>query len=123
MKKKLLSLAFVAALLPALNASGASDPGLTQMWKTPFLEIGDWDGNAASWSTPETVKATPCARFATARDGKVYTVNMVTMSIAEVTDEGLKDIISLPFLASEPMVKLANGTEVPQIYGSAISLD
>ena len=32
MKKKLLSLAFVAALLPALNASVASDPGLTPMW-------------------------------------------------------------------------------------------
>ncbi|MDE5555500.1 MAG: hypothetical protein K2J10_10005, partial [Muribaculaceae bacterium] len=95
----------------ALGMYAATDPGLTQVWVTPFLEIGDWDSAPADWSNSEAIKGKPCARFATARDGKVYTVNMVTMSIAEVTVEGLKDVYKLPPLS---------GTD---IYGSAISLD
>ena len=124
MKKKLLSLAFAAALLPAFNAYGATDPGLTQKWCTPFLEIGDWNGAAADWNSTDAIKNAPCARFATARGGKIYTVNMKTMSIAEVTSDGLNDLYKLdPSLGSQPMVNLADGTAVPQIYGTAISLD
>ncbi len=109
MKKNLLSIACFAAL--ALSASAASDPGLTEIWKTANIEElkGAWSA-ATDWSNPTAIKATSNPRFATAKDGKVYTVNMMTMSIAEVTLEGLKDLYKLPDIN-------------PDFYGTAISVD
>ena len=84
MNKKLLSIACVASL--AISASAASDPGITELWKTPNIEElkGAWSA-ATDWSNPSAIKATSNPRFATAKDGKVYTINMKTMAIAEVT--------------------------------------
>ncbi len=100
MKKKLLSLAFAAALLPAFNASADVDPGLTIVWQTPVSNelIGNW-GKGAN------------PRFATAHDGKIYTVNQTTKSIAEITVAGtLEDKYKLPDIGEN-------------YYGTAISVD
>lgn len=100
MKKKLLSFAFAAALLPALNASADVDPGLTLIWQTPNSAelIGNW-GKGAN------------PRFATARDGKFYTINQSTKSIAEITSEGkLEDVYALPEIGDD-------------YYGTAIAVD
>ena len=109
MNKKLLSIACVASL--AISASAASDPGITELWKTPNIEElkGAWSA-ATDWSNPSAIKATSNPRFATAKDGKVYTINMKTMAIAEVTLEGLKDLYTLPNID-------------PDFYGTAISID
>lgn len=109
MKKNLLSIACFAAL--ALSATAASDPGLTELWKTTNIEDlkGAWSPTT-DWSTPSAIKATSNPRFATAKDGKIYTINMKTMAIAEVTLEGLKDLYTLPNID-------------PDFYGTAISVD
>lgn len=109
MKKNLISFFCLAAM--AFSASAASDPGLTELWKTPNIEElkGAWS-SATDWSNPIAIKATANPRFATARDGKIYTVNMKTMSIAEVTLDGLKDLYKLPNID-------------PDFYGTAISID
>ncbi|MDE6535971.1 MAG: hypothetical protein K2K82_08215, partial [Muribaculaceae bacterium] len=84
---------------------------MTELWKTTNIEElkGAWSA-ATDWSNPSAIKATSNPRFATAKDGKVYTINMKTMAIAEVTLEGLKDLYTLPNID-------------PDFYGTAISVD
>lgn len=117
MKKLLLSLAVVLGLMPAINAN-AADATITQKWMYSSEELGDgWDGTAPNWSSTDAIKAQACARFATGGDGKVYILNMKTMSIAQITDEGIKDLYKLPSLEGRSY------EDVADYYGTAISRD
>lgn len=110
MKKHLLTLAAVAALTPAFNAN--AEATLTEVWKYQGHELNaDWDGTAPNWNSSDAIKSMSCTRFATGRDGRMYTVNMKTMSIAEITKDGMKDLYKLPPLEGE------------DYYGTAISMD
>ncbi len=113
MRKQLLSLTLGALLLPAFNVN-AEEQAITEKWKTPQIEAfkGKWGGAALDWNSPEAIKPESNTRFATARDGKIYTVNQMTMAIAEVTETGLNDVYYL----SQP----ANSQD---FYGTAIALD
>lgn len=110
MKKQLLSLALAAAaLVPAFNADAQT---LTEVWRYMTDEYnGSWDSGAPDWSSEDAIKKQSCTRFAHGRDGKMYTVNMKTMSIAEITKDGFKDVYKLPKLEGD------------DYYGSAISMD
>ncbi len=96
----------------------AVQPTLTEVWKMSDPDLNDgWDGTAPSWDTPDAIKSKPCTRFATGMDGKIYTVNMRTMSIAEVTADGVKDVHKLPSLEGRTV------SNIPDYYGTAISRD
>lgn len=88
---------------------------LTQLWKTKQVEafVGTWTGAAPNWDAPQSIKATSNTRFATAYNGKIYTVDQKTMSIAEVTKEGT---LVPTYVLPEP----ANAAD---FYGTAIAVD
>ncbi len=116
MKKQLLSLAIIAAMGSSYSVN--AEPALTQVWKYQSEVLNDgWDGTAPNWSSPDAIKSKPCTRFATGHDGKLYTINMMTMSIAEITADGFKDVYKLPSLEG----RVINGN--PDYYGTAISVD
>lgn len=95
---------------PAFNAN--SQATLTEIWKYQGPELNaDWDGDAPNWTSSDAIKQKSCTRFATGRDGRMYTLNMKTMSIAEISADGMKDLYKLPAL------------EGNDIYGTAISMD
>ena len=112
MKKQLLSLATVLALAPAFNAN--AEATLTEVWKTANLtELNaDWvSGSTPDWSSTDAIMPKQCSRFATGRDGVLYTINMKTMSIAKITKDGVQDLYKLPKLEGD------------DFYGTAISMD
>ncbi len=116
MKKQLLAIAAVAALTPSFNAN--AEASLTELWKYKGAELNDgWDANDPNWASEDAIKSKSCSRFATGKDGRIYTINMMTMSIAEVTKDGVKDLYKLPSLEG----RVING--VPDYYGTAISMD
>ncbi|MDE6368520.1 MAG: hypothetical protein K2K94_04700, partial [Muribaculaceae bacterium] len=93
------------------------------VWKTRTTELNDdWDGTAPNWSNPEAIKSTTCARFATGKDGRIYTINMKTMSITEISKDGVIDLYKLPSLEGRKFTD-TEGTQVDDYYGSAISMD
>lgn len=110
MKKKFMAVVASAFIgCAAMVAEGS----IEQIWTFGTTELNaDWSGDAPMWSSPTDIKSKSCARFATAADGKVYTVNMRTMSIAEITGSGWKDVYKLP---------------VPDVaddyYGTSLSVD
>ena len=127
MKKHLLSLAAVAAIAPAFTALAESQtPTLTEVWKFKTTEINDdWDGNNPNWSSEDAIKRKPCPRFATGRDGVLYTINMTTMAIDAVTEDGFKQAYKLPSLEGRKFKIRRNNDdiEIPDYYGTAISMD
>lgn len=92
---------------------------LTEQWSFVNENYNDgWDGTAPNWASEDAIKAKPCPRFATARNGRFYTVDMTTMSIAEIDPAGnMKPLYKLPSLEGREI----NG--VPDYYGTAISSD
>lgn len=121
MKKHLLSLAVIAAIGASVNAY--AEATLTEVWKSRTTEFNDdWDATAPNWASEDAIKSTTCARFATGKDGRIYTINMKTMSIAEITADGVKDLYKLPSLEGRKAQDL-DGVMVDDYYGSAISMD
>lgn len=92
--------------MPAFSAAAtgsdtaADEDALSMIWITP--QLSDYNG---SWSTGDN------PRFATARDGKIYTVDQKNTYIAEVTDQGIKDLYKL------------SDTPDKNLYGTPISID
>lgn len=92
---------------------------LNEVWSFLNTEYNDgWDGKNLDWKSEDAIKALSCPRFATGRNGKFYTVDMKTMSIAEIDNTGkLTPLYKLPSLEG----RVING--VPDYYGCAISSD
>ncbi len=92
---------------------------LTEQWHFVNSNYNDgWDGTAPNWASEDAIKAKPCPRFATARNGRFYTVDMTTMSIAEIDPEGnIVPKYKLPSLEGRVI------NDVPDYYGCAISSD
>ena len=92
---------------------------LTEQWHFVNTSYNDgWDGTAPDWTSEDAIKAKSCPRFATARNGRFYTVDMTTMSIAEIDNEGnLVPLYKLPALEGRVI------NDVPDYYGCAISSD
>lgn len=109
MKTKISFFLLAAIVSAGLHAAET----ITGVWSYGTDELNaDWSGAAPDWSNPDAVKAASCARFATAADGKIYTVNMKTMSIAEITADGWKDLYPLPKPETDS-----------DYYGTALSCD
>lgn len=91
---------------------------LTEQWHFVSREYDDgWDDTAPKWDA-DSVKAKSCVRYATAFNGRFYTVDMVTMSIAEIDETGkLTPLYKLPSLEGRVV------NDVPDYYGTAISSD
>lgn len=116
MKKHLLTLAAAVALINPFSANAQAS--IEQVWLYQNAELNaDWDGEAPNWSNPDVIKSKACTRFATGKDGRIYTINMKTMSIAEITKDGMVDRYKLPSLEGISY----NG--IPDYYGPAISMD
>lgn len=91
---------------------------LSEVWHFVNQAYNDaWDKTAPDWTNTGAIKSQSCVRFATGCNGKLYTVDMKTMSIAEIDETGrLTPKYTLPALA-----ETAAGT--PDYYGTAISTD
>lgn len=92
---------------------------LTEKWHFVNDKYNDgWDGTAPNWANPDSIKAKICPRFATGFNGRFYTVDMMTMSIAEIDEKGeLKPLYKLPSLEGRVV------NDVPDYYGVAITSD
>lgn len=90
---------------------------LAEQWHFVNTNLNDgWDSTAPNWEA-DSIKSKSCPRFATARNGRFYTVDMVTMSIAEIDSDGnLHPLYKLPALDGEY-------SGVKDYYGCAISSD
>lgn len=109
---------------------GGAKPELTEMWKYLTEDLNDgWDPTVPDWASEDAIKANSCPRFATGMDGKLYTVNMKTMSIAEITENGFADKYKLPSLEGRAFDTHAGVTTAkvvsqnPDYYGTAINRD
>lgn len=104
----------LAAILSCVSVFGAvADGNISEIWKYTTTDLNaDWDGGTPDWNKPSMIKAESCSRFATAADGKIYTINMKTMSIAEISETGWRDVYPLP----KPEVD-------GDYYGTAVSTD
>ncbi len=117
MKKQLLSLACMAALVPAVTVN-AEQASLVEEWSAVHM-----DPNPNSYEG-FGVGVKPCIRFGTALNGKIYVVNQETNHIAEVTKDGIVDRYALPEGMGE-----VNGTKggatnkVADFYGTSLSRD
>ena len=92
---------------------------LVERWKFLNTEYGDgWDSSVPDWTSADQIKKQHTTRFATAFNGKFYTLDMMTMSIAEIGPDGkLTPLYKLPSLEDRTI----NGT--PDYYGTSISHD
>lgn len=102
----------------SLDDSGKAEENqaITELWKTEQVEAfsGNWEGkDVTNWDTPESVRSGSNTRFATVYNGKIYTVDQKTMSIAEVTKEG----------TLVPTYFLPKPTNASDYYGTAIAVD
>lgn len=97
--------------MPAFNAN--AQEAISVEMKTDKLPelMGKWTAGV-TWEDGVGSMQTSNTRFATAYDGKIYTVNQATQSIAEVIATGLKDLYALPQPA-----------DTEQYYGTAITVD
>ncbi len=99
---------------------GCLDAELVLDEKWSFVNDGynsRWDATDPDWTSADAIKSSSCPLYATARNGKFYTVDMKTMSIAEIGENGV-------FI---PRYKLPELTEhvmgSADYYGCAISSD
>lgn len=91
---------------------------LKEQWR--FLNEGytDWDATAPNWDSEDSIKAKSCNRFAVGKNGRLYTLDMQTMSIAEIDEKGvMTPLYKLPSLAGVTV------EDIPDYYGTAISRD
>ncbi len=94
-------------------ASASAQTTITELWRynTNVLNA-NWSDAAPKWTNPKAIKSMPCSRFATASNGKIFTINMKTMSIAQITVTGWQDVYKLPYSGIDG-----------DFYGTAISSD
>lgn len=91
---------------------------LSEQWCFVNNTINDgWDATAPNWSNTTAIKSKSCPRFATALDGKLYTLDMMTMSIAELSKDG---VMTPKYKLPELTGSIAG---INDYYGCAISSD
>lgn len=113
MRKKILTWALLGMLVPGFSANAAE--AITEIWKTAQKPLfgGDWGSAAPDWTNPNAIKTGSNPRFATVSDGKIFTIDQKTMSIAEVTKEG--ELV--------PTYVLPQPANAADFYGTAIAAD
>lgn len=91
---------------------------LTERWHFVNDQYNDgYDATAPNWSSDDAIKSKSCPRYATGRNGLFYTLDMKTMSIAEINYKGdFKPLYKLPALTG-------SYDGVADYYGCAISSD
>lgn len=107
----------------------AREPQLTKVWsKTYDTEVGGYDAAVPDWNNPAAVKSQAGMRNAIGVGGKLYGVDMRTMSVTEFDSDGFRKAYSLPSLAGRSITYTAldnSGalTTAPDFYGSLITCD
>lgn len=125
MKKFYLSL-FAAALA---GSAFAQAPELTEVWSKIYdWKADSWSGTAPNWSNPQEIKSGACTRVGVGVNGKIYSVNMLTMSIMEFDAEGNRDVYKLPSLEGRTISynltdEAFSPTTAPDYYGTLITRD
>lgn len=107
----------------------AREPQLTKVWsKTYDTQVGGYDAAVPDWNNPAAVKSQAGMRNAIGVGGKLYGVDMRTMSVTEFDSDGFRKAYSLPSLAGRSITYTAldnSGalTTAPDFYGSLITCD
>lgn len=128
MKKFYLPLVAAATMFGAGSAF-AQEPELTQVWSKIYEWNADsWGSAAPDWSNPEAIKTGACTRVGVGINGKLYSVNMLTMSIMEFDEEGNRDVYKLPSLEGRTLsYNLTDEgftpASCPDYYGTLITRD
>ncbi len=113
MKKQLLILACAAALMPTVDA--VAQVSVNQKWSMITRDLHD------GWPTIPGIGSTPnktAARFATASNGKIYTIDMNAQTIVSLNGLELKTEYAIP--ATDLTFGETDGRDY---YGTAISCD
>lgn len=128
MKKFYLPLVAAATILGAGSAF-AQEPELTQVWSKIYdWQADSWGSAAPNWSNPEAIKSGACTRVGVGINGKLYSVNMQTMSIMEFDAEGNRDVYKLPSLEGRTISynltdESFSPASCPDYYGTLITRD
>lgn len=125
--KKFYATLFVAAL--GAGTMFAQEPEFSTVWVKHYdVEVGAFDPAAPDWNSADAIKTQPGMRNATGVDGKLYGIDMRTMSITEFDKDGYRKAFDLPSLAGQTISYVgieATGALVssPDYYGSLITRD
>lgn len=94
------------------------DATLTERWRNvKDGAVDNWEVKAPSWTTPDAIMPNSNNRYATAFNGRFYTLDMKTMAVSEISRQGeLQPAYRLPVLNGRK-----NG--VRDYYGTAVSSD
>lgn len=128
MKKLYFPLVAVATLF-GVNSVCAQEAELTEVWtKIYHFDADKWSGAAPDWSNPEKIKDGSCTRIGTGLNGKIYSLNMRTMSIMEFDAEGNRDVYKLPSLEGRTLNYYNPDADLtpascPDYYGTLITHD
>ncbi len=123
--KKLYATLFVAAL----GAGTMCAQTLSTIWTKHYdMEVGEYDPEAPEWSMAGSIKTQPGMMNATGIAGKLYGIDMKTMSVVEFDENGSRKAFDLPSLAGQTVSHTelsAAGALVtsPDFYGSLITRD
>ena len=140
MKNFYLTLAACTALLcgtPAMAQEEAEQPTLTEEWSVVYSDWTNsdtWGGlTDINWNSTDAIKfkgdqPAPRTQTAVGLNGKLYSVNMATMSIHEFGPDGHKDVYKLPSLDGVTLNYTTANEELqlascPDFYGILISRD
>ncbi len=122
---------FLSAAILGAGVASAEAPTLETVWQKYYTDdyaFDSWDVKTIDWSKPDAITGGCGSRLGIGMGGKVYTLNCKTMSIMEVTNEGLKDVYKLPSLEGktfkynemdEAFTEMTN----PDYYGIFITRD
>ena len=94
---------FLSAALLGAGVASAEAPTLETVWQKYYTDFAfdSWNVSNVDWSKPEEITGGYGSRIGIGMNGKVYTLNCKTMSIMEVSEDGLKDVYQLPSLAGK----------------------
>ena len=112
------------------GAACAAEPTLETVWQKYYTDFNfdAWTGTAVNWNATPIMGGTG-SRVGTGMNGKVYTINCQTMTIMELSEEGIKtDAYKLPSLAGRTITYGATDdsfteTTIPDFYGTLITHD
>ncbi|MDE5568934.1 MAG: hypothetical protein K2J12_10915, partial [Muribaculaceae bacterium] len=82
---------FLSAAILGAGVASAEAPTLETVWQKYYtgFAFDSWNVNTVDWSKPTEITGGYGSRLGIGMGGKVYTLNCKTMSIMEVTNEGL----------------------------------
>ena len=122
---------YATMLVAALGAGSlcAQDPVLSTVWTKAYdMEVSEFDPAAPDWGAAGAIKTQAGMHNAIGIDGKLYAIDMRTMSVTAFDANGATKAFDLPSLAGKTLTYVTldadgNAATCADYYGSLISRD